>query len=243
MSASIKNADNREERPFSHDATTHGGYLYTKQQPLSAKLAIGRQTAEVLRLFDFTDKRVLDVGCGDGTTTIDLFDKAQPQYIEAFDPAASAIEIAASGTAGRPIRFSVGSAYEIPHPDGSFDIAHLRGVLHHMNRPDLAVAEAARVARTVIILEPNGLNPVLKVIEKVSPYHRAHGERSFPPALIRRWMRSAGLKIASDGYCCLVPYFCPDSLARMLNAIEPAIEKVPWVRQISCGAYTVVGEH
>lgn len=233
----------REEKPFAKDAAAHGGYLYTTQSPYSAGVALDRQTKEVLKLADFKGKRILDIGCGDGAITIDLFDRTQPLSIEGLEPAAPAIDIARRRVNGRAVNFSVGSAYEIPHADLSFDVAHLRGVLHHMDLPERAVAEAARVARHVIILEPNGLNPVLKFIEKVSPYHRSHGERSFFPGTIRKWMRDAGLEVVADSYCCLVPYFCPELAARALKRVEPAVEHTPFLRQIVSGAYVVAGKH
>ncbi len=234
--------DTREERPFTRDVEAHGGYLYTTGQSWSAHTAIARQTEAVLQMADFTGKRVIDIGCGDGATTLDLFDRTHPALIEAIDPAAPAVEVGQSRTAGRPVTFHVGSAYALPWPDQSFDIAHLRGVLHHMDDPQRALREAARVARQVVVLEPNGLNPVLKLLEKLSPYHRAHGERSFLPATLRRWMRDAGLHLAATEYCCLVPYFCPEPLARALKRLEPLVEATPLLRQIGCGAYVLCGD-
>lgn len=231
---------NREERPFSRDAAEHGGYLYTTNEPWSARVAIERQMQQVLDLCDFRGKRVLDIGCGDGAATVDLYDRIQPSLMEGLDPAGPAIDVARSRAGVRDIRFHVNSAYSLPYPDQHFDIAHLRGVLHHMEDPARAVAEAARVARTVVILEPNGLNPVLKVIEKLSPYHREHGERSFLPSRIRGWLRDAGLRVTQGAYCCLVPYFCPEPAARLLKRVEPAFEAIPGIRQLSCGAYAVV---
>lgn len=68
-----------------------------------------------------------------------------------------------------------------------------------------------------------------------------HGERSFVPARLRRWLRDAGLSVVADGYCCLVPYFCREPAARLLKRMEPAFEAVPGLRQLSCGAYSVLG--
>ncbi len=229
----------REEAPFQRDMAAGGGYLYTTNAPWSARVALERQTEEVLRAADFAGRSVLDVGCGDGAMTLDLYDRGGAERIEAIDPAANAISVAASRRGDRRIQFSVCSAYELPFPDQAFDIAHLRGVLHHMDRPEAAISEAARVARTVVVLEPNGLNPVMKLIEKVSPYHRAHGERSFRPGQLRQWMENAGLSVAFDSFSCLVPYFCPEPVARLLKRLEPVVEKTPLIRAVGCGTYTL----
>ncbi len=233
--------DTREERPFDLDSVENGGYRYTTNQPLSSIIAIERQTAEVLRAFDFAGKSVIDVGCGDGGITTELYDRGRPSRITGVDPAANAIAIGQTRIGGRPIEMSVASAYDLPFADQSFDVAHLRGVLHHMDTPNVAVKEAARVARTVVILEPNGYNPVLKLIETVSSYHKAHGERSFSSTTIDTWMRDAGLTITYKSFCCLVPYFCPDGIARVLKQLEPLVEAIPLVNRFGCGAYVVTG--
>jgi len=233
--------DIREERPFDADCAAHGGYRYTTGQSLSSRIAVDRQTRQILDAYHFGGKSVLDIGCGDAAITIDLYDRASPSSIEGVDPSAGAVGIGQTRVGGRRIRLSVGNACDLRFADNAFDVAHLRGVLHHMDTPHLALREAARVARSVIVLEPNGYNPVLKVIEKLSAYHRAHGERSFPATTIDAWIVQAGFTITHRSFGCLVPYFCPDIIARSLRAMEPAVEAIPFLRQIACGAYVAVG--
>lgn len=88
--------------------------------------------------------------------------------------------------------FAVGSASGLPHSDGEFDLAYLRGVLHHMDRPIDALAEALRLAPLIVVVEPNGYNPGLKLLERVSRYHREHGEKSYAPRRLDRWVESVG---------------------------------------------------
>ncbi len=38
-------------------------------------------------------------------------------------------------------------------------------------------------------------------------------------------------------YIGLVPFFCPDLMARVLNALEPIVERIPVLRAIACGQY------
>jgi ubiquinone/menaquinone biosynthesis C-methylase UbiE len=231
-----------EDAPFARDVAERGGYVYTTDERLSTHLAMERQTRAIVTATEFRGRRVVDIGCGDGAATVTLHDTAQTAEIVGFDPAALAMPVARHRAGSRPLRFAAGSAYGLPLPDGAADIAHLRGVLHHMRDPHLAVREAARVAKTVVILEPNGWNPVLKAIEKLSSYHRAHGERSFFSHTIDGWMRDAGLTISYRSFSGLVPYFCSDGLARLLNAAEDTVEAIPVLRRIACGAYVVVGQ-
>jgi ubiquinone/menaquinone biosynthesis C-methylase UbiE len=234
-------AQTREHRPFDLDAEKHGGYLYTTNKSLSSKIAEDRHTREILSAYDFSGKSVIDIGCGDASLTIDLYDRTAPSQIKGIDSAASAIEIGKKRLDGRNIQLSVGSAYKLPFQDGTFDVAHLRGVLHHMDTPDVALREAARVARDVVLLEPNGYNLLLKGIEKFSAYHRNHGERSYFARTIDKWMADAGISVSSRRFCCLVPYFCPDTMARTLKLVEPIVEAIPGFRMLACGAYVAVG--
>jgi hypothetical protein len=79
----------------------------------------------------------------------------------------------------------------------------------------------------------------LKLIERFSRYHREHGEKSYAPSLLRRWIRELGGTIEREQYAGLVPFFCPDWMATGLKAIEPAIEAMPAARQLSCAVFTV----
>lgn len=234
-------SDTREEVPFDRDVEALGSYVYTQGTRLSNIFAMARQSRAVNEAADFTGARVIDIGCGDGAATLQLYDDTAPLSIVGIDPAANAVAAASKRVGDRNIQFSADSAYQLPYPDQSFDIAHLRGVLHHMDQPERAVAEAARVAKIVLVLEPNGYNPVLKLIEKTSRYHIEHGERSFAPTQIDQWLRAEGLEVTRRNYAGLVPYFCSDRVATILSWLEPKIERLPVLRALGCGTYVCVG--
>jgi len=230
----------REWAPFERDAVENDGYLYTTNTRRSSQIANMRHSEAIYGAVDFHGKRVIDIGCGDGTYSVEIYDREEPSSIYALDPAASALDIARRKAGGRNITFEAASAYQIPCGDGTFDIAHLRGVLHHMDRPFDALSEAFRVAPCIIVLEPNGYNLGMKMIEKVSKYHRLHGEKSYPPSRLDRWVRRLGGKVIHRDWACLVPFFCPDWFARGMKAIEPIVESIPVVNRLGCGAYVMV---
>ena len=130
----------------------------------------------------------------------------------------------------------------MPYKNQSFDIVQLRGVLHHLDRPIVALEEALRVADTLIIIEPNGYNPVLKMIERFSPYHIEHKEKSYAPRNLDRWVKSLGAVPTKQQWVGLVPFFCPDWMARILKKLEPIFEKIPLVNSISCAVYVLVAK-
>lgn len=231
----------REEVPFDHDVEAMGSYVYTRGTQLSNTLGMERQSRAIYKAASFAGANVIDIGCGDGAATISLYDDCAPDRITAIDPAVKAIAAAESARKTRNIDFAALSAYDLPYDDDTFDIAHMRGVLHHMDRPERAIAEAARVARTVVVLEPNGYNPMLKIIEKTSRYHIEHGEQSYAPSTGDGWLRQAGLVVTKREFCGLVPYFCSDGLAGLLRQCEPWVERAPVLRTIACGTYVSVG--
>lgn len=83
-------------------------------------------------------------------------------------------------------------------------------------------------ADVTLSMEPNGANPVLKIIEKTSKYHREHVEHSFRSGKIEKWLSAAGFFIDKILFVNLVPLFCSDRIASVCKFLEPAVEKNSW---------------
>jgi len=219
---------------FNQDVKEGATYKYTAEG-ISKEFSNSRTTREIRELTDWTGKSVLDMGCGDGTFTYTLIENGASRVL-GLDPASVAIEMARENSKGiANLSFDVGNIYELDKLGQKFDTIVLRGVLHHVPDAAAAVKMAATVADEIIIMEPNGLNPILKIIEKVSPYHRLHEEQSFFPSTIRKWCSDAGFKTTKCNIVNLVPLFCPDGFAKILKAMEPFVEKVPVFRNFACG--------
>jgi SAM-dependent methyltransferase len=236
------NAEKRGVAAFNKDVETGGGYAYSLGSKYSARVANRRITEAVHSLADFTGKRLIDVGCGDGTYTAEFADLA-PSEVLGVDVAQSAVEQAVSRMSGdNRFRFETCSIYDLSAYRDRFDILVLRGVLHHLEDPAAAVAESVKVAPVVLVVEPNGLNPILKVLERVSRYHREHGEASYRPGRYRRWFASAGASITRQVHIGTVPMFCPEWFARACKAMEPLAEALPGVRHLGCGQHVFRAE-
>ncbi|MBF0463590.1 MAG: class I SAM-dependent methyltransferase [Nitrospirae bacterium] len=234
----MKHSDKDAVQIFNRDIEANKGYLYTTNASLSSYLSNKRLTDAVLELIDFKNKTVLDIGCGDGTFTRDICHRGQTSHIVGIDPAREAIETAKKKKTGiENITFEVQNACALPFESKSFDIAHIRGVLHHMENPKDALKEALRVAKMTIVVEPNGYNPVLKLLERFSKYHRDHDEKSYSPALLDFWIRQLGADVKTRCYAGLVPFFCPDWMAKTLKKMEAFVEDIPVVKSVCCGVY------
>ncbi|MBI4009308.1 class I SAM-dependent methyltransferase [Candidatus Roizmanbacteria bacterium] len=227
--------------PFDNDVTLNGGYLYTTHAILSSKLANERLTQATLNMTKLTDKKVIDIGCGDGTYTYEFYKRCHPKQIIGVDSSKNAIKLAQILYKDhKKIQFHSRNIYHLESDFKNFDIAIVRGVIHHLEYPEKAIQSIAKVAKKVIILEPNGYNPLLKIVEKVSLYHRIHKEKSYTPRTLRRWLKEAGFIVEKDTYVGFVPFFCPDGMAIAFKKIEILIEHTLLFSRLFCAVYVVL---
>ena len=225
--------------PFNTDAGGGEGYQYTTAGRYSTKHVLARHLDLILGMSKLSGRSVVDIGCGDGFSTFRFWDAARPSRMAGVDPAENAIKVAGEKRGDRPIDFKVLEGDRVPFADSSFDVAIVQGVLHHADRPWETIKEALRVAREIVILEPNGLNPGLKLLEKVSTYHREHNERSYTRRRLRAWVEAAGGTVAGERFGVFVPIFSPTWLARPMAVAEPLVEALPGVRALSCSVYVM----
>ena len=92
--------------------------------------------------------RVLEVGCGQGPVARALASWPGVGEVVGVDPSPIFVEKARE-LAAEPanLSFIEGDARALPADDGSFDVAIFHTTLCHVPRPELALAEAARVLR------------------------------------------------------------------------------------------------
>ena len=239
-----------ESYSFDKDIKNSGQYQYTDFSKYSARVATKKQSEEIIRLLKegFSENiKILDVGCGDGIFTFELLRKINPKEIVAFDCAGEAIKVANNAIEEKDkkrIRFLTRSVYDAHKifKKNSFDVIVIRGVLHHLINPKRAVKSLSCLSDNIIVLEPNGYNPILKIIENTSTYHLQRGEKSYWPPTINRWFADNGFKVKKQLFFSIVPYFCPKNIVKLLKFIEPLMEKIPFVKKFYCGTNLIFYE-
>ncbi len=231
---------------FNKDVKSRGSYLYTNPDVYSSYIAnkhLTNETLDILRKYFSRSVRLIDVGCGDGIYTLEIYKRFRPASILGFDPLANAIQKAKTTNKDfKNLSFEKGNIYTM-HKKLSgkhYDLAITRGVLHHLEHPQKGIKSLCKSTNNVLILEPNGYNPLLKIIEKFSPYHKIHQEKSYSPHALNIWFGNQGFRISDQKFFNIVPYFCPKPLAIFLKKIEPIIERLPLLRTIFCSVNMVL---
>ena len=159
--------------------------------------------------------RLLDVGCGPATITIDLARIVSPGDVVGLDPSADVLQTARDNAqaAGAPdtLVFETGNAYRLPYDDGAFDVVHAHQVLQHLSDPIAALRELCRVCK------PGGL---------VAVRDADYGAMTWFPdvAGIATWQRVYRETAYAGGYH-------PDA-GRMLKS---------WAIEAGCGEVTASG--
>ena len=95
-------------------------------------------------------QRLLDVGCGPGTISVDLAALVAPGEVVALDREArvlAEVERLAGERGLTNLLTAVGDVYALEYADASFDVVHAHQLLQHLSDPVAALREMRRVTR------------------------------------------------------------------------------------------------
>lgn len=125
-------------------------------------------------LGDVSGQRIVDFGCGSGANTALLANRGA--HVWGVDISEDLIRLAQrrlqiSGRAGGA-QFIVGSAHDLPFPDGSIDLVFGIAILHHLDL-QLVAREVHRVLRPggrAIFQEPVRNSRIIRFVRSLIPY-------------------------------------------------------------------------
>jgi SAM-dependent methyltransferase len=186
----------------------------------------------VLRLAgDVSGRRVLDVGCGDGSLAA-VFRQKGAASVAGCDIDPKMIMRARARTAQQDaaIAYAIADAQRLPFRSESFDIVTIVTVLAFLSRPECALAEIARVLR------PGG-RLVIGDLGKWSFWavsRRVRGRLGRAPLWKRARFRSAGelralvrrAGLSLERVCGAVYYPRCRAIAKLMAPLDPALGKL-----------------
>lgn len=146
------------------------------------------------------DERVLDAGCGTGALTYALASRVAA--VVGVDPDERFLA-AAREHAPANCTFVVGDATALPFGYGEFDVAGCLRVLHHVRRPELVVAELARVTRRsgrLLVVDQLGATDPMVSLE-LDRFERARDPshtRLLPDGDVRALLEANDLVVAAN---------------------------------------------
>ena len=133
--------------------------------PMSNPLQVKNTTAPVMDVFQrrhlestcpvavsyfAAGLRVLDVGCGPGSMTVDLARIVHPGSVVGIDLEPAAVERARSAAGPNfpaNVSFEVGDIYKLHYEDNTFDVAFCINVIEYLRDPVAALRELSRVTK------------------------------------------------------------------------------------------------
>jgi ubiquinone/menaquinone biosynthesis C-methylase UbiE len=166
---------------------------YGTRNPVARLLVSRFLTAVEESVRELRPGSLLDVGCGEGVVTERLaraFPATRAVGVDVADPA---LLEEWEGRRAPNLGFAPGSAYSLPYGDGAFEVVSAFEVLEHLERPDEALAELARVASRALVLSVPR-EPWWRATNVLSGrYVRALGNT---PGHVNHWTREAFRRFA-----------------------------------------------
>ncbi|KAL2868928.1 class I SAM-dependent methyltransferase [Aspergillus lucknowensis] len=152
--------------------------------------------------------RILDIGCGPGSITVDLATHVPSGHVTGIeyvpDPLPAAEALAASRGV-KNVDFRVGDIHALEFEDESFDVVHVHQVLQHVADPVKALREMKRVVKSgggIVAVresasmtwypENRGISDWLDLTGRMA---KGKGGNPHPGRYIHVWAREAGFEM------------------------------------------------
>lgn len=173
----------------------------------------------------FSNKRVLDLGCGDGE---DAFE------ISKFAKSVTAVDIEKNDLwkirKRTNLKFKVAPAEKLPFKANTFDGLFLKDVIHHVNDIEKTLKEIKRVTTkgaVIILIEGNRYNPLF-YIHMTKILGHEHLTQNHFKKLVKRYFPKARFVYFESHY---IP-FLSLRMSIFYKEIEKFLSKLPFIKQL-----------
>lgn len=178
--------------------------------------------AECLQALSFQPGRILDFGCGTGSSTPYLLQLPGATHLQGVEVSPQSIKVAERLHGSERARFALSSAYQ---PVGDRDLAFCNGVFHHIPLAERAgaiqyILRTLRPGGLFALWENNPWNPGTRYIMSRIPFDKDAVTLSFLET--QKLLRAGGFQIVRSDFL----FIFPRSL-RFLRPLERLAVKLP----------------
>ena len=169
-------------------------YMYNNPESVSAHI----HQSKINTISDFLNlqvgSKILDCGCGTGFAS--LFFPLKMHY-NFFSIDISNVEIIQAKKYSKLMNaeneWLVGDGCHLPFRDNSFDAAFCIALLHHIDKYENVVSELMRVAKKIVICEPNKYCPMQWIYQRSTGAKLAGDTKAFSVTELKIKFEDAGL--------------------------------------------------
>jgi SAM-dependent methyltransferase len=215
------------------------GDLYTVEDPERAQFLGGwrrlgavnkaAHVAVLLERAGLRPARVVEIGCGDGALLLALSERGVGDLLDGFELSAEAAALARRKDIPRRGRIEAYDGLHVPAADHAYDLAILSHVVEHVPDPAPLLAEAARLARHVIVEVPLEANRSARRPSVRAEAARIGHVHAFDRAAVRALLRGAGLTVTAELSDPLSlahqRYFATDARSRAMAAAKTLVRR------------------
>ena len=181
---------------------------------------------DCLKLFSAPATRLMDFGCGTGSSSRLFFDILGVEYFVGMDQSENSLEIARRKHGSKHAQFLLFDEYQ---PRGQFDLVFCNGVFHHIPPLDRAhaidyILRSLRPGGLFAFWENNPWNPGTRYVMSRIPFDRDAITLSAPEA--RALLRVGGFDILRTDFLFIFP-----RILHWCRGIEPLCSRLPFGAQ------------
>jgi SAM-dependent methyltransferase len=196
-----------------------------------ARLKAGHAVALCERV-GLRPESLVEIGCGDGALLEELGARGLARALDGFELSAPAAELARKRSIAGAGRIEAYDGAHVPAADGAYELAVLSHVVEHVPDPRALLAEAARVARWVLVEVPLEANRSAARPGKRAQAREIGHIQVFDRAAMHALMSAAGLDLRAD-LTDPLPYshhafFAEGAAARAKAAAKWGVRAVVW---------------